>query len=93
MGRVGEGRWPQMPVSRHKTRQPIYTGDVARIVRDWFGSQEWANSCSDLAQSTYLQGKAVSRGSASSVRWTQVFSVRFRVRYKQKYRVGLGMTA
>ena len=33
--------------------------EVARIVRDWFGSQEWTNSCSDLARSTYLRGKAV----------------------------------
>lgn len=33
--------------------------EVVRIVRDWFGSQEWANSCSDLAQTTYLRGKAV----------------------------------
>ena len=33
--------------------------EVARIVRDWFGSQEWTNSCSDLARNTYLQGKAV----------------------------------
>ena len=33
--------------------------EVARIVRDWFGSQEWTSSCSDLARNTYLQGKAV----------------------------------
>ena len=32
---------------------------VARIVRDWFGSQEWTNSCSDLARNTYLRGKTV----------------------------------
>ena len=33
--------------------------EVARIVRDWFGSQEWTSNCSDLARSTYLRGKAV----------------------------------
>ena len=33
--------------------------EVARIVRDWFGSQEWTNSCSDLARNTYLRGKGV----------------------------------
>lgn len=33
--------------------------EVARIVRDWFGSQEWTSSCSDLARNTYLRGKAV----------------------------------
>ena len=33
--------------------------EVARIVRDWFGSQEWTNSCSDLARNTYLRGKTV----------------------------------
>ena len=33
--------------------------EVARIVRDWFGSQEWTNSCSDLARNTYLRGKVV----------------------------------
>ena len=33
--------------------------EVARIVRDWFGSQEWTNSCSDFARNTYLRGKAV----------------------------------
>ena len=32
--------------------------EVARIVRDWFGSQEWTSSCSDLARNTYLRGKA-----------------------------------
>ena len=32
--------------------------EVARIVRDWFGSQEWTESCSELARSTYLRGKA-----------------------------------
>lgn len=33
--------------------------EVARIVRDWFGSREWTSSCSDLARNTYLRGKAV----------------------------------
>ena len=33
--------------------------EVARIVRDWFGSQEWTNSCSDLARNMYPRGKAV----------------------------------
>ncbi len=33
--------------------------EVARIVRDWFGSREWTDSCSDLARDTYLRGKAV----------------------------------
>ena len=33
--------------------------EVARIVRDWFGSQEWTNSCSDFARNTYLRGKVV----------------------------------
>ena len=33
--------------------------EVARIVRDWFGSQEWTESCSELARNTYLRGKAV----------------------------------
>ena len=33
--------------------------EVARIVRDWFGSQEWTSNCSDLARSTYLRGKGV----------------------------------
>ncbi len=33
--------------------------EVARIVRDWFGSQEWTNNCSDLARNTYLRGKAI----------------------------------
>ena len=32
--------------------------ETARIVRDWFGSQEWTNNCSDLARNTYLRGKA-----------------------------------
>ncbi len=32
---------------------------VARIVRDWFGSQEWTSNCSDFARSTYLRGKGV----------------------------------
>lgn len=32
--------------------------EVARIVRDWFGSQEWTSSCSDFARNTYLRGKA-----------------------------------
>ncbi len=32
--------------------------EAARIVRDWFGSQEWTNNCSDLAKNTYLRGKA-----------------------------------
>ena len=32
--------------------------EVARIVRNWFGSQEWTNSCSDFARNTYLRGKA-----------------------------------
>ena len=32
--------------------------EVDRIVRDWFGSQEWTESCSELARSTYLRGKA-----------------------------------
>ncbi len=32
---------------------------MARIVRNWFGSQEWTSSCSDLARDTYLRGKAV----------------------------------
>ena len=31
--------------------------EVARIVRDWFGSQEWTESCSELARTTYLGGK------------------------------------
>ena len=33
--------------------------ELARIVRDWFGSQEWTSSCSDLARNTYLRGKTV----------------------------------
>ena len=33
--------------------------EAARIVRHWFGSQEWTSSCSDLARNTYLRGKAV----------------------------------
>ena len=33
--------------------------EVARIVRDWFGSREWTNNCSELARNTYLRGKAV----------------------------------
>ena len=33
--------------------------EAARIVRDWFGSQEWAESCSELARNTYLRGIAV----------------------------------
>ena len=33
--------------------------EVAQIVGDWFGSQEWTDSCSDLARNTYLRGKAV----------------------------------
>ena len=33
--------------------------EVAQIVRNWFGSQEWANTCSALARNTYLRGKAV----------------------------------
>ena len=33
--------------------------EVARIVREWFGSREWTKSCSDLARNTYLRGKAV----------------------------------
>ena len=33
--------------------------EVARIVRDWFGSQEWTNNCSDLARNTYLRAKEV----------------------------------
>ncbi|MYD14883.1 MAG: hypothetical protein F4X00_14900 [Gemmatimonadetes bacterium] len=32
---------------------------VARIVRDWFGSQEWTSNCSDFARNTYLRGKGV----------------------------------
>ena len=40
--------------------------EVARIVRDWFGSQEWTNSCSDLARNTYLQGKVVAGNVADS---------------------------
>ena len=40
--------------------------EVARIVRDWFGSQEWTNSCSDLASNTYLRGKAVAGNVAES---------------------------
>ncbi len=32
--------------------------ETARIVRDWFGSQEWTKNCSDLARNTYLRGKA-----------------------------------
>ena len=33
--------------------------EVARIVCDWFGSQEWTSSCSYFARNTYLRGKAV----------------------------------
>ena len=33
--------------------------EVARIVREWFGSQEWTDFCSDLARNTCLRGKAV----------------------------------
>ena len=40
--------------------------EVARIVRDWFGSQEWTNSCSDLARNTYLRGKVVAGNVAES---------------------------
>lgn len=40
--------------------------EVARIVRDWFGSQEWTSSCSDLARNTYLRGKAVARSVGES---------------------------
>lgn len=32
--------------------------EAARVVRDWFGSQEWTSNCSDLARNTYLRGKA-----------------------------------
>ena len=41
--------------------------EAARIVRDWFGSQEWTNNCSDLARNTYLRGKAVVGGVGESV--------------------------
>lgn len=33
--------------------------ETARIVRDWFGSQEWTSNCSDFARNTYLRGKGV----------------------------------
>ena len=33
--------------------------EVARIVREWFGSQEWTSNCSDFARNTYLRGKGV----------------------------------
>ena len=36
--------------------------ELGRVVRDWFGSQEWTESCSELARSTYLRGKAVAGG-------------------------------
>ena len=40
--------------------------EVTRIVRDWFGSQEWTNSCSDVARNTYLRGKGVAGDLADS---------------------------
>ena len=40
--------------------------EVARIVRNWFGSQEWTNSCSHLARNTYLRGKVVAGNVAES---------------------------
>ncbi len=41
--------------------------EVTRIVRDWFGSQEWTESCSELARNTYLRGKAVGGSVGESV--------------------------
>lgn len=41
--------------------------EVARIVRDWFGSQEWTESCSELARNTYLRGKTVVGSVSESV--------------------------
>ena len=41
--------------------------EVARIARDWFGSQEWAESCSELARNSCLRGKAVVGSVSESV--------------------------
>lgn len=41
--------------------------ELGRVVRDWFGSREWTESCSELARSTYLRGRAVVGGVRESV--------------------------
>jgi len=41
--------------------------ELGQIVRDWFGSREWTESCSELARNTYLRGKAVAGGVRESV--------------------------
>ena len=41
--------------------------EAARVIRDWFGSREWTESCSELARNTYLRGKAVVGGVGDSV--------------------------
>ncbi len=33
--------------------------ELARLVREWFGSVEWKDSCSGFARDTYLKGKTV----------------------------------
>ena len=51
----------RMSGSAKGTKQPTWTWRrvTGQVVRDWFGSQEWTNSCSDLARNTYLRGKGV----------------------------------